>query len=99
MANYAKLENNIVVNVVVADQEWINTQTGTWYLVNENAISQHNAIIGAKYDSLNDIFIHPKPYPSWILNSNHIWEAPVSKPEDGWYTWDEQNQQWKLVNG
>ena len=97
MANYAKLENNIVVNVVVAEQEWIDTQTGTWYLVKDDTIPQHNAIIGAKYDSLNEVFIHPKPYPSWILNSNYIWEAPVSKPEDGWYTWDEQNQEWKRV--
>ena len=97
MADYAKLENNIVTNIVVADQEWISTQPGIWYLVPENALPQHSAVIGAKYDSLNDIFIQPKPYPSWILNSNNIWEAPIPQPEDGWYIWSEEINNWKKV--
>lgn len=30
MATYAQVENNIVVNVVVADAEWIALQSGEW---------------------------------------------------------------------
>ena len=30
MANYAQVENDIVVNVVVADSEWIAEQPGEW---------------------------------------------------------------------
>ncbi len=30
MATYAQVENNIVVNTVVADAEWIAEQPGTW---------------------------------------------------------------------
>jgi hypothetical protein len=30
MANYAQVENEIVVNVVVADAEWIAEQPGEW---------------------------------------------------------------------
>jgi hypothetical protein len=30
MADYAQVENEIVVNVVVADAEWIAAQPGEW---------------------------------------------------------------------
>ena len=30
MATYAQVENDIVVNVVVADAEWIAEQSGEW---------------------------------------------------------------------
>lgn len=30
MASYAQVENNVVVNVVVADAEWIALQSGEW---------------------------------------------------------------------
>ncbi len=30
MATYAQVENNIVVNVVEADQAWIDDQPGEW---------------------------------------------------------------------
>ena len=46
----------------------------------------------------NGAFIPPKPYPSWLLNTNtYQWEAPVPYPEDGkLYVWDEQTQSWVL---
>jgi hypothetical protein len=30
MSNFAQIENNVVVNLVVADQEWIDLQAGEW---------------------------------------------------------------------
>ena len=30
MATYAQIENDIVINVVVADAEWIAEQSGEW---------------------------------------------------------------------
>lgn len=35
MATYAQVENNIVVNVVVATAEWIALQPGTWILYDD----------------------------------------------------------------
>jgi hypothetical protein len=32
MAEYAQVENNVVVNVVEADAAWIALQPGTWIL-------------------------------------------------------------------
>mgnify|MGYP000132619467 CR=1 FL=1 len=51
------------------------------------------------YDSVNDAFIPPKPYESWILNTTSFrWEAPVEYPDDGnHYNWNESAQTWDLI--
>ena len=52
--------------------------------------------IGFTYDSVNDVFITPKPYEDWIL-VNFKWEAPIPYPSDGkMYFWN--NNQWNLIN-
>jgi hypothetical protein len=54
--------------------------------------------IGYTYDEVNDVFIAPKPFNSWILNVNWLWEAPVEYPNDGnFYDWNEETQSWDLV--
>lgn len=94
MASYAKLENNVVINVVIADQEWIDTQVGTWCLIDENVNPHYRPNVGATYDSFNKVFVQPQPYPSWILNADRIWEAPIAKPAETGYIWNEVQQQW-----
>ena len=52
--------------------------------------------IGCTYDSVNDVFIAPKPYEDWIL-VNYKWEAPIPYPSDGkHYVWN--NNKWNLIN-
>lgn len=47
--------------------------------------------IGYTYNTENDVFYPPKPYESWTLNNDWIWEAPVDYPNDNnIYTWDEE---------
>lgn len=48
------------------------------------------ASVGGSYDPVNDVFIDPKPYPSWVLNpETYIWEAPKPKPPTiGGQHWD-----------
>lgn len=55
--------------------------------------------IGFTYDYARDAFIPPKPYNSWVLNTNTcLWEAPVAYPnDDQLYTWNEENEQWDLI--
>lgn len=36
--------------------------------------------IGFTYDPINDVFISPKLYTNWYLNSNFDWVAPISFP-------------------
>ena len=38
MSHFAKIENNIVTNVIVAEQEFIDTQSGTWVQTSYNTI-------------------------------------------------------------
>ena len=56
------------------------------------------ATIGGTYDSDNDVFINEKPFSSWVLNSNWLWEAPVAYPTDGnEYVWSEDTTSWVEV--
>lgn len=55
--------------------------------------------VGYIYSEDMDAFIPPKPFPSWILNENAQWEAPVAMPTDGMYSWNEANQTWEIVDG
>ena len=67
---------------------------------NSNFRKQY-AGIGDTFDSSKDKFIKPQPYPSWSLDSNDDWEAPVTYPiiteidsELVLISWDEDNQKW-----
>tara|TARA_R110000765_G_scaffold233804_1_gene336899 strand:- start:230 stop:619 length:390 start_codon:yes stop_codon:yes gene_type:complete len=46
---------------------------------NHNMRKQYG-FVGTTYDASADAFISPKPYPSWTLDSDNDWEAPLSKP-------------------
>jgi hypothetical protein len=66
-----------------------------------NNFRKQYAGIGYSYDSSKDKFISPQPYPSWSLDSNDDWVAPVTKPtiteidsEPVLISWDEDNQKW-----
>jgi hypothetical protein len=55
--------------------------------------------VGYTYDFVLDAFIAPKPYPSWLLNTETCqWQAPTPYPSEGnMYTWDEATQSWVEV--
>ena len=64
-------------------------------------IRANYAGIGYTYDTTFDVFIAPRPYPSWKLNYTIFqWEPPVAKPEDieGFiWKWSEYNLEWIKV--
>lgn len=61
-------------------------------------IRKQYAGIGFTYDPVKDVFVSPKPYPSWTLDDNSDWQAPTPKPEDNnIYRWDESTLSWVLV--
>ena len=66
-----------------------------------NNIRYNYAGVGYTWDPDNNAFYEPQPYPSWSLNEDFKWEAPVPYPEDvsedKIYTWDEENQEWKVT--
>lgn len=63
------------------------------------ALRGNYAGIGYSYDYINDVFIPPKPFSSWILsNTTWTWEAPTPMPTDGkMYQWDEATKAWTEV--
>ena len=60
------------------------------------AFRKNYATVGGTYDATLDAFIPPKPYPSWVLNTDtYQWDSPTPYPNDGGeYVWDEQNKLW-----
>tara|TARA_R110002073_G_scaffold129747_2_gene276117 strand:+ start:366 stop:689 length:324 start_codon:yes stop_codon:yes gene_type:complete len=105
MSHFAKIDNNnIVEQVIVAEQDFINSgavgDSFLWVQTSYNGNFRKNyAGVGDTYDKNRDAFIPVKPYPSWTLNETTCqWEAPVAYPDDGnQYTWNETDQQWDLV--
>ena len=69
---------------------------GNWVQTSYNGnFRKRYAGIGYKYDAALDAFIAPQPYPSWTLDDNADWQAPVPMPSDGkMYAWDEAAQAW-----
>jgi hypothetical protein len=51
---------------------------------------------GFYYDSYNDVFVPPKPFPSWLFSDNTFdWIPPIEYPDDGnIYYWDEETTNW-----
>jgi hypothetical protein len=80
--------------------EWSGGYTN-WKQTSYNASFRKNyAGIGFTYSAELDAFVPPKPFPSWLLNTNTCqWEAPIPYPNDGnLYIWDEATQSWVPVN-
>ena len=69
---------------------------GDWVQTSYNGtIRGRYAGVGYTYDKTLDIFIAPQPFPSWSLDANYDWQAPIERPADGkFYAWDEANQVW-----
>ncbi len=59
-----------------------------------NTIRKQYAGIGFTYDTEADVFVVPQPFPSWTLDSNHDWQAPVARPAEGMWSWNEETQAW-----
>ena len=79
--------------------EWSGGYTN-WKQTSYNANFRKNyAGIGYTYDAVLDAFIPPKPYPSWLLDTETCqWQPPTPYPSDGnLYTWDEETLSWVQV--
>jgi len=108
MSHFAKVENGIVTQVIVAEQDvidsglfgngWIQTSYNTYGGQHPEGkpLRKNYAGVGFTYDSNNDAFIPPQTYPSWILNQiTYLWEAPIPMPTDGkLYYWNEPTISW-----
>jgi hypothetical protein len=99
MAHYAKVENTLVTQVIVAEAEFFDTfvdsSPGEWVQTSYNTqggvhsdggtpLRKNYAGVGMTYDSVRDAFIPPQPYASWTLNEDTCrWDSPIAYPDDG----------------
>ena len=99
MAHFAKVLNGTVINVIVAEKEFIDTfiddSPGEWIQTSYNTkygvhtkggtpLRKNYAMVGGTYDSTRDAFIPPKLYPSWTLDEDKcVYVAPKAYPTDG----------------
>ncbi len=99
MAHYAKVNNGLVEQVIVAEADFFDTFVdsgpGQWIQTSYNThgglhtnggtpLRKNYAGIGYTYDATRDAFYAPKPYASWVLNETScLWEAPTAMPDDG----------------
>lgn len=112
MSHFAKVINGIVTEVLVIEQDVIDTgmfgDPALWVQTSYNTLGgQHPegrplrknyAGIGYTYDAQRDAFIPPQPFQSWNLNETTcLWEPPVEYPNDGKpYSWNEDSLNWDL---
>lgn len=117
MANFAEIQNGIVVRIVVISNDDIKDENGIEQekfgiqLCNElvgpanwiqtsfnNNFRKQYGDMGFTYDPNADVFIRPRPYPSWLLNENYDWRPPIPMPnDDNNYWWDEDHLCWSLI--
>ena len=99
MSHFAKVVDEKVTQVIVAEPEFfetfVDTSAGAWIQTSYNTYGNAHRLggtplrgnyagIGFTYDSINDVFYAPQPYASWVLdNATWTWQAPTLMPNDG----------------
>ena len=97
MSHFAQVENGIVTQVIVAEQDvidtglwgnpnsWVQTSYNTYggmHRLGGTPFRKNYAGRGYTYDSVRDAFIPPKPFNSWILNEDTcLWNPPITMPQ------------------
>jgi hypothetical protein len=108
MSHFAKVENGFVTEVIVAEQDYIDTleNPSAWVQTSYNTfggvhpenrpLRKNYAGVGYTYDVTRDAFIAPQPYLSWALDEETcLWQSPIPCPIDGKnYYWDETTLTW-----
>jgi hypothetical protein len=110
MSHFAKVIDGIVAEVLVIEQDVIDTgmfgDPSLFVQTSYNTyggqhpdgrpLRKNYAGIGFTYDAERDAFIAPQPFASWTLNEDTcLWTAPTPYPDDGkLYTWDEATLAW-----
>jgi hypothetical protein len=97
--NNELLDENEIEQEQLGKEFCRNLFGGTWVQTSYNGnFRKQFASIGYTYNSLEDVFVAPRPYASWSLDENHDWQPPVIYPDDGnLYEWSEDSLAWIRV--
>lgn len=114
MAHFAEIDtkNRVLRVLVVPDEQehrgsqYLSTDLrlgGDWIQCSyNNKIKKQFPGVGYVYDEINDVFITPRPFPSWTLDNNFDWQPPTPQPSENIYeaghvlmwNWNEEEQKW-----
>jgi hypothetical protein len=103
MQEYIILENNFITSIIDASgysdnkDNIINILQGLLpdKVIIKRSKDHINVFTGCYY--INDNFIQPRPFKSWILKNNE-WHSPKPYPQDNkTYYWNEINNSWKIL--
>lgn len=113
MSHFAKVIDGIVTEVLVIEQDVIDTgafgDPSLWVQTSYNTyggqhpegrpLRKNYAGVGYTYDAERDAFIPTQPFASWALDEETcLWVAPVPYPDDNkLYRWDDENQVWEEI--
>jgi len=104
MSHFVKIDStNTVTEVIRAEQDFINSgkvgDSFLWIQTSYNGnFRKQFAGKGYTYDKANDVFISPKPFPSWTLDASFDWQPPTAMPDDDKrYSWNEETQAWDEI--
>jgi hypothetical protein len=98
-SSFVKVENNIVVEHIIADIDFIQSgavgDPAVWHKVLADT-AELGVSVGFSYDPALNLFIPPQPFSSWSWNAaTREWSAPTPRPDDGQkYFWFEETQKW-----
>ena len=99
MKYYAKIgiDNEVIQVAALSDDFSDNgglqhmkdiTNSDNWLICNDKVGN------GDTWNKSKNAFIKAQPFPSWTLNADNIWVAPVEKPADK-DNWNEDAQNWE----
>jgi hypothetical protein len=78
---------------------WLKTSYNTangQHLLSGVPFRGNYAGVGGSYHEDIDVFMPPKEYPSWIIDTtNYTWMPPMPQPDSGFWIWDEDTVSWK----
>ena len=98
------------LNNLTGHSNWKQTSYNTYRNAHKDGgtpLRKNYAAVGGTYDSTNDCFWSPKPFPSWVKNTTvWDWVAPVAEPTPSelgdinpGYLWNESSGWWEGYKG
>ena len=85
MTTFAQVKNGTVINVIVAEQDFIDTLPSEENIEWIKTEPSNYAQIGGIYDKSKNVFCSVKPGIDWTLDKYNEWQPPIPYPS----FWDE----------
>ena len=81
MTTFAQVKSGTVINVIVAEQDFIDTIPPEENIEWIKTEPSNYAYMGGIYEKSSGVFCPPKPGIDWTLDSNNEWQPPIPFPD------------------